>query len=72
MSAFLRARGMRAGIAAAALLALGGCGVFKGAPKKTPTVGNRVPILVSETSVQADPSLAAIEVTLPAPAANDG
>ena len=36
---------IRASVGIAALMALSACGVFKGAPKKTPTVGQRVPIL---------------------------
>ncbi|SEM58122.1 Outer membrane protein assembly factor BamB, contains PQQ-like beta-propeller repeat [Sphingomonas gellani] len=67
----VRRGGFRAGVALAALAMLSGCGVFKGAPKKTPTVGNRVPILTSENGVETDPSMAAVEVTLPAPAPND-
>ncbi len=62
---------LRAGAALAALAMLSGCGVFKGSTKKTPTVGNRVPILVTENPVETDPSLAAVEVTLPTPQAND-
>ena len=55
----------------AALLALSACGIFKGGGKKTPTVGNRVPILVSENGMEADKTIADIAVTLPAPAPND-
>ena len=55
----------------AALMALSACGIFKGAPKKTPTVGNRVPILASESGAEADQSIADVQVTLPAPAPND-
>lgn len=51
----------------AVLIALGGCGAFKG-PKKTPTLGNRVPILVSENGAEADRSLADVQVLLPPPA----
>ncbi|WP_426255867.1 PQQ-binding-like beta-propeller repeat protein [Sphingomonas sp. DC2300-3] len=61
---------IRASVGIAALMALSACGVFKGAPKKTPTVGQRVPILTSENGIEADPSIADIQVTLPAPAAN--
>ncbi len=57
----------RTSAALAALMALGACGVFKSAPKKTPTVGNRVPILVSETGVEADKTIADVQVLLPAP-----
>ena len=61
----------RASVAIAALMALSACGIFKGGQKKTPTVGERIPILVSENGVQADKTIADIQVTLPAPAAND-
>lgn len=60
----------RAPIAFAALLALSACGIFKGGPKKTPTVGNRVPILVSENPVETDKTIADVQVMLPAPAVN--
>ena len=60
----------RTSAALAALMALGACGVFKSAPKKTPTVGNRIPILVSETGVEADKSIADVQVLLPAPETN--
>jgi outer membrane protein assembly factor BamB len=55
-----------------ALMALSACGIFKGGgPKKTPTVGQRVPILASETGVEADPTLAGIAIQLPAAAVNE-
>jgi len=60
----------RAAAALTALMALGACGVFKSAPKSTPTVGNRVPILVTENGVEADKDIADVAVTLPAPEAN--
>lgn len=63
---------IRTGVAITALVALSACGLFKGGgPKKTPTVGERIPILVSENGVLADKTIADIQVTLPAPAAND-
>ena len=46
----------RTSAAVAALMALSACGVFKGGQKRTPTVGDRVPILVSENDVEADPA----------------
>lgn len=48
-------------------LAVSGCGVFGGKGKpKTPTVGNRVPILSRiESGARVDPALAAISVILP-------
>ena len=67
-----RTGGYRAGATVAVLLALSACGVFKGSDaRKTPTVGDRVPILMSENGVEADKAIADIQVTLPAPAAND-
>ncbi|HEU0065984.1 MAG TPA: PQQ-binding-like beta-propeller repeat protein [Sphingomonas sp.] len=61
----------RAPVAVAALMALSACGIFKGGPKRTPTVGNRIPILVSENGVETDKTIADVQVLLPAPAAND-
>ena len=58
-------------VALTALVSLGGCGIFKGGPKKTPTVGQRVPILGSDSRVEVDASLANVQVLLPAAAAND-
>ncbi|QIG81225.1 PQQ-like beta-propeller repeat protein [Stakelama tenebrarum] len=54
----------------AAGAALGGCGIFNGSKNATPTVGQRVPILVAENSIAADPDLAGIDVLLPPAAAN--
>ncbi len=59
------------GLALAALVGLSGCGVFKGSPKKTPTVGQRVPILMSENRADVDKSIAEVQVLLPTPVAND-
>lgn len=61
---------VRASVAVAALMALSACGIFKGGKKSTPVLGNRVPILVSEDDVKADPSLANVQVLLPDPVAN--
>jgi len=61
----------RVPVAIAALLALSACGVFKGGHKKTPTLGDRVPILMSESEVTADKTLGDVQVLLPPPAAND-
>ena len=55
----------------APMLSLAGCGIFKGAGKHTPTVGNRVPILVAENAIVADRTIADVPVLLPAAAAND-
>ena len=53
-------------------ISLSGCGVFGGKEgPKTPTVGNRVPILSRiETSAKPDPALASVTVTVPAQQAN--
>ena len=61
----------RAPVAVAALMALSACGIFKGGPKRTPTVGERIPILVSENAAEVDPGLSGVAVTLPAPQTND-
>ena len=63
---------VRVAAALAALAMVSGCGIFKGSGKKTPVLGERVPILVSESDVTADKSLAGVEVLLPEAAANDG
>lgn len=51
---------------------LAGCGVLGGRGNRntTPTVGQRIPVLGSEGTVEADPLLAAIPITVPAPVAN--
>jgi outer membrane protein assembly factor BamB len=58
-------------LAIAALATLGGCGILKGGGKKTPVLGQRVPILASENDIVADASLRGVEVLLPSPVAND-
>jgi outer membrane protein assembly factor BamB len=55
-------------IAAALVLGLSGCGVFGGGkgPKKTPTLGERVPILSRiESGAKVDPELGSVTVVLP-------
>jgi outer membrane protein assembly factor BamB len=54
-------------------LALSACGVIGGGKSgpKTPTVGNRVPILSRiETGAKVDPALASVAVVVPSPVAN--
>jgi outer membrane protein assembly factor BamB len=59
-------------VALAALLATGGCGIFKGkGPKRTPTVGKRIPILVSENGAEVDTTLANAPIVLPPAVVND-
>ena len=59
-------------IALIALTALGGCGVFGGGDKKpkTPVLGERMPVLTSETGAEVDPALADVPVEVPAPEVN--
>ena len=47
---------------------LTGCGVFGGGgekKKRTPVVGERMPILVYEAGAEPDPELADVSITLP-------
>jgi outer membrane protein assembly factor BamB len=57
-------------LATAALLVLSGCAAFK-SKQKTPVLGDRVPILASESDVLADKTIADVQVLLPPPAVND-
>ena len=55
----------------AAVSLLGGCGIFGGKDKPTtPTIGQRIPVLSSQTSVEVDPALADVQIVLPEPQAN--
>lgn len=51
-------------------VSLAGCGVFKPAKKRTPVLGERIPILAYETQTQAEAELADVAVVLPGPEAN--
>lgn len=68
MISILRSRRFAAPVVLALALAVSGCGVFgggKGGPK-TPTVGNRIPILSRiDSGARVDPALASVEVLLP-------
>jgi outer membrane protein assembly factor BamB len=52
-------------IALAAASLLGGCGVFKSSKPKTPTVGERIPVLSAESRIEVDPALAGVAISLP-------
>ncbi|WP_235927609.1 outer membrane protein assembly factor BamB family protein [Sandarakinorhabdus rubra] len=55
----------------AASVALAGCGIFKkGSRNRTPTVGERIPILSFETRAEAEPELSNVAIVLPAPERN--
>ncbi len=55
-------------IAAAALLT--GCGIINKKPKSTPTIGDRVSVLVSEVDIEVDPETASSPMVLPTATAN--
>ncbi len=55
----------------ATALAVSGCGAFKpGKKPRTPTLGERIPVLNFETRAIAEPELAELAVVLPLPATN--
>lgn len=54
----------------AAMLALAGCGVFKGGGKKPVTAGERISVLDFEQQVEAEAELQDFPVVLPAPVVN--
>lgn len=58
-------------VTAAALVS--GCGIFRGGDdkkKRTPVLGERVPVLVYEANAEPDPELADVTITLPPPQTN--
>ncbi len=65
-------RRLTAPLAVVLALAVAGCGVFGGKDKpKTPTLGNRIPILSRvDTGARVDPLLASVAVIVPPAAAN--
>ena len=56
--------------ALAAMLAVSGCGVFKGGQKKPKTLGERISVLDYEAQVEAEADLQGVEVVLPAAQVN--
>ena len=54
-----------------AVMATGGCKTFGGKKPKTAVLGERVPILTSENDAAVEPSIADVQVTLPAATVND-
>ena len=61
---------VRVAILIAAALSAGGCGILKKSRPKTPTIGERIPVLTAELDVAVDPETAAMAMTLPEPVAN--
>ncbi len=56
----------------AASLAVAGCGMFKkGSKTRTPTIGERIPILSFETAVEAEGELGDLAIILPPAEANE-
>ena len=53
-----------------AAMAASGCGVFKKTGPKTPVLGQRVAVLMTENDAAVDPDTAALPMALPAPVAN--
>jgi len=50
----------------AAAMAASGCSLIKHKQKKTPVLGERIPVLTTESDAQLDPAIAAAPMTLPA------
>lgn len=58
--------------AASASLVLSGCAALKGSGRhKTPTLGDRIPILASESAADPDKTIADVQVLLPGASEND-
>ena len=58
-------------LALAAIALLGGCSILRGHHRPTtPTVGQRIPVLGTESNIEADPTLADVPVTIPGPNLN--
>ncbi len=58
------------GLLVAASLTVSGCGVFKKGQRKTPTIGERIPVLNFETRAVAETELQEMAVVLPFPETN--
>jgi outer membrane protein assembly factor BamB len=61
----------RSALLVAAALAFSGCSIIKGkGAAKTPVLGERIPVLTSESDVEVDPAVKAMPFTLPPETAN--
>ena len=59
-------------VALTAISLLAGCGIFGGSGgPRTPTVGERIPVLASESDIEVDPALEGIPVSVPGPFVNN-
>ena len=61
---------VRVAVLIAAALAMGGCGIIKKTRPKTPTIGERIPVLTTELDVAVDAATAALPMELPPAEAN--
>jgi outer membrane protein assembly factor BamB len=69
----IRSKSLRIAVLIAAALAASSCGIFKkGSGPKTPVLGERIPVLTSETDVKADPATLALPFSLPPAVENSG
>lgn len=63
----------RVALLVAAALASSGCSIFKkGSHPKTPVLGQRIPVLTSETDIETDPATQALPFSLPPAQENSG
>jgi outer membrane protein assembly factor BamB len=53
-----------------ASMALASCGMFKKAKSRTPTIGERIPILSFETRAEVEPEMKDVAIVLPPPVTN--
>ena len=60
----------RAALMIAAAIAASGCSVLKHKQKKTPILGERIPVLTTESDAALDPATAALPMVLPDAVAN--
>jgi outer membrane protein assembly factor BamB len=63
-------KNLRLAVLIAAALAAGGCSLINKSKPKTPVLGERIPVLTTESDVQVDPAMAALPMALPAEIAN--
>ena len=61
---------VRIALMISAALAAGGCNILRKSTPKTPTIGQRIPVLTSEGDVQVDQATAELPMSLPAAVAN--
>ncbi|WP_372918938.1 PQQ-binding-like beta-propeller repeat protein [Sandarakinorhabdus sp.] len=59
-----------AAILVMASMALASCGMFKKAKSRTPTIGERIPILSFETRAEVEPEMKDVAIVLPPPVTN--